>query len=207
MKKPIEHPDALRKAVVISFLIVFAGIGGVAAGIYLVPPLFGMSIPQVQAVPAVPEIPAERAVTAEASAPAAAPAAAAPDEAAPPAPEDPDYIQIIAEEPAEIADTTTAADTTTSPAAIALADGFILPFSNTRALTESDLIELTPNELRIARNEIFARHGRRFTDEWLQAHFNDMPWYIPTLPYMVNPEMSSLEHANIEFILAFERGR
>ena len=45
---------------------------------------------------------------------------------------------------------------------------FILPHSSTRALTDSDLWNLTAHDLRIARNEIYARYGRAFRDEELQ---------------------------------------
>ena len=36
----------------------------------------------------------------------------------------------------------------------------------------------------IARNEIYARHGRKFNDSELQAYFNSKSWYKGT----VNPE-------------------
>jgi len=82
--------------------------------------------------------------------------------------------------------------------------GFILPHSSTRPLTEADLRGLTANELVIARNEIYARHGRRFRTAWIQAHFDAQAWYTPTLPLGVEPVLSSLEHANIAMILRFE---
>lgn len=36
---------------------------------------------------------------------------------------------------------------------------------------------LSEEELRIARNEIFARHGRKFDDPELRAHFENTDWY------------------------------
>lgn len=54
---------------------------------------------------------------------------------------------------------------------------YILPYSNSEYLTESDLYGLTERELKIARNEIYARHGRQFLDEDLQAYFNSKSWY------------------------------
>ncbi len=36
-------------------------------------------------------------------------------------------------------------------------------------------------ELRLLRNEIYARHGARFRTGWLQDYFNDQPWYQPRL--------------------------
>ena len=85
------------------------------------------------------------------------------------------------------------------------ADGFILPLSSTLLLTEDDLAGLTSTELRIARNEIFARYGRRFIDPRLQAHFDAMSWYTPALPLGTEPSLTSIEMANVEFIRSFER--
>lgn len=55
---------------------------------------------------------------------------------------------------------------------------FILPESDSRYLDESDFYGLTKEDCRIARNEIFARHGRRFKDEELQAYFDSCEWYF-----------------------------
>ena len=85
-----------------------------------------------------------------------------------------------------------------------LRQGFVLPFSNTRLLTEDDLLHLSNEELRIARNEIFARHGRRFVDTALQAHFDAMDWYTPLLTMGEEPVLSDLELANATFIQVFE---
>lgn len=49
--------------------------------------------------------------------------------------------------------------------------------SDTTVLTERDLMFLSEEELRIARNEIFARHGRKFDDPELRAHFENTDWY------------------------------
>ena len=81
---------------------------------------------------------------------------------------------------------------------------YILPFSHARTLTDSDLLYLTREELRLARNEIYARHGRRFRDEGLQAYFDAQVWYTPTLPLGTEPVLTALEIANAEFILNFE---
>ena len=58
---------------------------------------------------------------------------------------------------------------------------YILPDSSTRFLTKSDLYGLSAEECRIARNEIYARHGRMFNDETLQAYFESFAWYYPTI--------------------------
>lgn len=58
---------------------------------------------------------------------------------------------------------------------------YILPTSNSQYLTEADLEGLTKEECRLARNEIYARHGRLFLDEELQKYFDAKPWYHGTI--------------------------
>lgn len=56
---------------------------------------------------------------------------------------------------------------------------YILPESHTRYLTEEDLRWLGPENLRLARNEIYARHGRMFKAADLQEYFDGQGWYQP----------------------------
>ena len=56
-------------------------------------------------------------------------------------------------------------------------DEYLLPFSNERYLTDADLDPLSEWELKLARNEIYARHGRRFKDPDLQSYFDSKSWY------------------------------
>ncbi len=50
---------------------------------------------------------------------------------------------------------------------------------NDRILNESDVCDLSIQELIIARNEIFARLGYSFTDEHLMQYFLQCSWYRP----------------------------
>lgn len=54
---------------------------------------------------------------------------------------------------------------------------YVLPDSANRKLKKSDLKGLSKEELRIARNEIYARHGRMFDDKNLQKYFDSQSWY------------------------------
>lgn len=56
---------------------------------------------------------------------------------------------------------------------------YIIPDSDCRYLTEDDLNGMDAYTLKLARNEIFARHGRKFQDEALQEYFNSKSWYAP----------------------------
>ncbi len=58
---------------------------------------------------------------------------------------------------------------------------YILPDSDKAYVTEDELKDLTQEELRIARNEIMARHGRIFRDPTLDAYFRSKEWYKPTM--------------------------
>ena len=51
-----------------------------------------------------------------------------------------------------------------------------------RYLTVEELLLLPKEELRLARNEIYARHGRLFQAEDLQDYFNSMDWYYGYIP-------------------------
>lgn len=83
---------------------------------------------------------------------------------------------------------------------------YILEDSNRRLITESDLKDLSLKELRIARNEIYARHGRKFKDRELQEYFNSMPWYRGTIePDRFNDNsLSDIEKKNRELIQGYE---
>ena len=56
-------------------------------------------------------------------------------------------------------------------------DGYILPDSSEQLITAHELENLSEDECRIARNEIYARHGRRFKDKDLQDYFDKQKWY------------------------------
>ncbi|MGY3530640.1 hypothetical protein ACVISU_003408 [Bradyrhizobium sp. USDA 4452] len=75
--------------------------------------------------------------------------------------------------------------------------GFIFPDSDRRLLTPADLRRLSRDELRIARNEIFARRGRYFDSADLKAYFARFPWYAPN---SWNPKLNAIEEANVTLI-------
>lgn len=56
-------------------------------------------------------------------------------------------------------------------------DEYIIADSDCRYLTREELSGLSADELRLARNEIYARHGRIFQSEDLNAYFNSLSWY------------------------------
>lgn len=84
---------------------------------------------------------------------------------------------------------------------------FIIYDSDRRYLTSADLGRLNQEQLRLARNEIYARKGRRFKDQNLQAYFNSKPWYHGTIaPESFTENMfNDYERANAYFIADYER--
>lgn len=60
-------------------------------------------------------------------------------------------------------------------------DEFLLPDSASRNLSKSELTSLSHEDLNLALNEIFARHGRIFSDPSIKAYFNAQSWYHGTV--------------------------
>lgn len=85
-------------------------------------------------------------------------------------------------------------------------EDYILPDSSTRRLTDEEVQGLSKEDLRIARNEIYARHGRKFDDMQLQSYFNSKSWYKGTIgPADFKESMlSDIEKDNIQLIKKFE---
>lgn len=83
---------------------------------------------------------------------------------------------------------------------------YILPDSSVRYLAKEELAGLTAEQCRIARNEIYARHGRIFDDETLQAYFSSFSWYHGTIPAanFNDDALNEFEKANRDLIVQFE---
>jgi hypothetical protein len=73
-------------------------------------------------------------------------------------------------------------------------------------LTDSLLKYLTLYELRIVRNEVYARHGRRFETPWLRDYFKYQTWYKPRREFTI-AELSENEKNNVKLIQAVEARR
>ena len=86
-------------------------------------------------------------------------------------------------------------------------DEYILPESDSRKLVEGDLDRLTPSECRYARNEIYARHGRKFRDVELQAYFDQQSWYKGSIEAKDWDEytLNEIESYNRDFIVKYEK--
>lgn len=61
------------------------------------------------------------------------------------------------------------------------AGDYIIPGSESRYLTSEDISSLTIQQINYAKNEIYARHGRKFKSNELQTYFNSKSWYNGTI--------------------------
>ena len=85
---------------------------------------------------------------------------------------------------------------------VALAPGDMELFEN-KLISEAMLRGLSLHELRLLRNEIYARHGRIFKSMWIQQYFGGQSWYEPKEDFK-DEEISGTDKTNIETIVAFE---
>lgn len=69
-----------------------------------------------------------------------------------------------------------------------------------------DLDGLDSNELKLARNEIFARHGYRFKDADLQKYFESKTWYHPRgkAGEFDDSQLNKTEQYNVKWIIKHE---
>jgi ketosteroid isomerase-like protein len=72
-------------------------------------------------------------------------------------------------------------------------------------LTGDDVSALSPKELRLLRNTIYARYGRVFSEPELSRYFAGRPWYQPSTDYS-DDKISDTDRANTEMIKVFENG-
>lgn len=97
----------------------------------------------------------------------------------------------------------------TNPVMVDESYSYIFCTSSCQYLTESDLMGLDAFTCKIARNEIYARYSRLFTDQELQAYFNGKNWYYG----LVEPDafddsiLNEFERANLDLIIQYETNK
>ena len=80
----------------------------------------------------------------------------------------------------------------------------LFPHASKGYLGDEDLYDLSPWQLKIMRNEIFARHGYIFQSDDMISYFFSQSWYNPRYAN-VNDMLSKIEQANIGLITRFEK--
>ncbi len=82
--------------------------------------------------------------------------------------------------------------------------GFLFPDSDRRYLSPAELTGLSAAQLRVARNEIFARRGRFFQSADLDRYFRQFSWYRPSA---WDVRLNAYEERNVRLLEQAERGR
>lgn len=79
-------------------------------------------------------------------------------------------------------------------------------FLTERYIGRADLYQYTKEELRVLRNEIYARHGAIFQSEDLNTYFAEKSWYNGTISVVEFPEdlLSDVERANLKLLKEME---
>jgi len=81
----------------------------------------------------------------------------------------------------------------------------VFPYSSEMYLERTDIEGLSKDECLIARNEIYARHGRKFKNVNLVEHFSKMSWYIPEKDEIQQSELNDYEIKNVDLISEYEK--
>ncbi len=89
---------------------------------------------------------------------------------------------------------------------------YILPYSNSRYYTYQELSGLSDEMLAYARNEIYARLGRKFNSDDLDRYFRSKSWYNPiyepaAFDRMGDSAFNEYELANRNLIVEIEGSR
>lgn len=84
---------------------------------------------------------------------------------------------------------------------------YILPHSSFQTVSPEELLNLTDNELMIAKNEIYARHGRKFENSYLQSYFDTCSWYQGSIApeTFEEDELSQTEKDNLQSIVSAQK--
>lgn len=83
---------------------------------------------------------------------------------------------------------------------------YLLEDSDNRYITKKELEGFDAQMCRLARNELYARHGRKFDDEELQSYFDSLSWYQGTIEAEEFEEsmLNDYEVANRDLIVEYE---
>lgn len=98
-------------------------------------------------------------------------------------------------------------DSYTNPEGIYESGEYILPNSDSAYISYSDLYGLSQTEVSLARNEIYARHGRKFNTDSIREYFETKTWYEP----YIDPDdfsesvFNEYEIENIRTIVNYEK--
>ena len=86
---------------------------------------------------------------------------------------------------------------------IRIGDNYILWYSDTDVISREEIEDFTLEELNLAYNEIFARHGHDFKSEGLKKYFNQFFWYnLVENKVVALEDLNEIERENLNIIKA-----
>jgi hypothetical protein len=75
---------------------------------------------------------------------------------------------------------------------------------SSKPVTQALLNGLFVEDVRKMRDEIYARHGKVFKDQWTQKYFASFDWYKAN-PNYTDASLSPVEKGNLVVIAAYEK--
>lgn len=85
----------------------------------------------------------------------------------------------------------------------------LFPEMSERRVSASELNGLSKSALWVMRNEVYARHGRPFSNSTVRRYFNAQPWYSVDPSYRVPADdvsrLSSTEKLNVALVAKYEK--
>ena len=78
------------------------------------------------------------------------------------------------------------------------------PAGSTKLLSDVDVSNMLPEDLKLMRNEIYARHGYSFQNKEVRRMFDQMDWYFPVC-VDVREQLTDTEVKNINLIYQYEQ--
>lgn len=99
-------------------------------------------------------------------------------------------------------ETTTAAKNNTASNVMDADDGYIFPDADTSYVSKSSVKKLSDEELQYAVNEVYARHGLKFTKKKNKERFEKKEWYVGTVDDQDDISLNKYEKKNVDTMAA-----
>lgn len=80
-----------------------------------------------------------------------------------------------------------------------------MPGSNRKYYSAGTIKKMSAYKLRLARNEIYARHGYIFEDAGLRKYFVAKTWYKPRKKNVSDRSLNKFEKKNIKLLQKYEK--
>lgn len=97
---------------------------------------------------------------------------------------------------------TTAAKNNTASNVMDADDGYIFPDADTSYVSKSSVKKLSDEELQYAVNEVYARHGLKFTKKKNKERFERKEWYVGTVDDQNDISLNKYEKKNVDTMAA-----